>query len=156
MARSVQQEPREGGKNEEELYEHCCDTPHLLGSRAARPFGDFTTALVVEFRNTQRDEGKAPATVNKALSVVRQICDEAISAGVLMEHPFAVHGKRLTLPRNTKARKRKHFKSRSSESWSGPLTPKQFSKTAKNWRPHGKRSLSFAATQAGDSKSQRS
>jgi integrase len=82
----------------------------FLGPRAARPFGDFTTALVVEFRNAQRDQGKAPATINKALSVVRQICDEAISAGVLMEHPFAVHGKRITLARNTKARKRKHFK----------------------------------------------
>ncbi len=81
----------------------------FLGPRAARPFGDFTTTLVVEFRNAQRDEGKAPATVNKALSVVRQICDEAISAGVLSEHPFAVHGKRITLPRNTKPRKRKHF-----------------------------------------------
>jgi integrase len=82
----------------------------FLGPRAARPFGDFTTSLVVEFRNAQRDEGKAPATVNKALSVVRQICDEAIAAGVLTEHPFAVHGMRITLPRNTKARKRKHFK----------------------------------------------
>ncbi len=86
------------------------DLLKFLGPRAARPMGDFTTALVVEFRNAQKEEGKATATINKALSVVRQICDQAIAAGALIEHPLHVYGKKITLPRNKRKRKRRHFK----------------------------------------------
>lgn len=85
------------------------DILEFLGPRAARPIGDLTTALVVEFRNAQIDEGKAAATVNKALSVLRQICDEAMAAGSLAEHPFVVHGKKITLPRSKSGKKRKHL-----------------------------------------------
>lgn len=82
----------------------------FLGPKAARPVGDFTSGLIVEFREAQRKAGKSTSTINKALGVVRQICDRAISVGALAEHPFHLHGMNLTLPRGAKdKRKRKPF-----------------------------------------------
>ena len=87
------------------------DILEFLGpARRSRSIAEFNRPVIFEFRIQEQRNGKSISTINKALGVIKQICDAAMISGAITEHPFYVPGPKLFFPRGNKtAQKRKHF-----------------------------------------------
>jgi integrase len=77
-----------------------------LGSRKTAPLIEVTPRVVAAFRDAELASGKAPTTVNKALSILGQIFEEAVSTQVMAANP--VRGLRVK-GADGKAQKRRPF-----------------------------------------------
>lgn len=58
-----------------------------LGHRAKGTLADISPAVVAKFRDAQTTKGKSAATVNKALMILGQAFQEAVTLGILTTNP---------------------------------------------------------------------
>jgi integrase len=63
------------------------DFLEYLGSRKTAPLLEVTPRIVAGFRDAELSAGKAATTVNKALSILGQIFEEAVTTQVMMVNP---------------------------------------------------------------------
>lgn len=63
------------------------DFLEFLGPKKDMPLIELTPRLVAEFRDAELAAGKAPTTVNKALSILGQLFDEAVATQVMSINP---------------------------------------------------------------------
>ena len=78
------------------------DIIEFLGVRRSRSIAEFNRPVIFEFRKHEQLAGKSNSTINKALGVIKQICDAASIDGSITEHPFNEVGPKLFLPRGKK------------------------------------------------------
>lgn len=77
-----------------------------LGTRRTGPLLDITSRQIAEFRDAELVAGKAPTTINKALSFLGQLFDEAVAQGAMEKNP--ARGLRVKGAKK-KAQKRRPF-----------------------------------------------
>ncbi len=58
-----------------------------LGPRRTAPLLDITSRQVAEFRDAELAAGKAPTTINKMLSFLAQMFEEAVAQGAMEKNP---------------------------------------------------------------------
>jgi integrase len=58
-----------------------------LGTQRTGPLLEITPRQIAEFRDAELAAGKAPTTINKALSFLGQLFDEAVTQGAMEENP---------------------------------------------------------------------
>ncbi len=108
---TAKHDERKGKKTIKNYNGIVTDIIEFLGpARCSRSIAEFNRPVIFEFRTQEQRNGKSISTINKALGVIKQICDAAMIGGAITEHPFYVPGPKLFFPRGTRsAQKRKHF-----------------------------------------------
>ena len=108
---TAKHDERKGKKTIKNYDGIIADILEFLGpARRSRSIAEFNRPVIFEFRTQEQRNGKSISTINKALGVIKQICDSAMISGAITEHPYFVPGPKLFFPRGTRsAQKRKHF-----------------------------------------------
>jgi integrase/recombinase XerD len=79
----------------------------FLGPRAERPVFEISKKVIIDFRENELKAGKASPTVNKALGVLKQAFDHAMSIDAMLANPVE---RGVVLPRDRrKSQKRRAF-----------------------------------------------